>query len=189
MALTPTIYRVSLDLSHVDRDIYAKLTATVARHPSETAERLVLRLLAYGLCYEEGLVFTRGISAGDEPDLWSKEPDGRVDLWLEVGLPEPERLLKMARHARRVVLLAAGAQRWRWESSHLAKCSALPNLTVFGLDAGFVQQLAGRLERAVVWSLTISDGVLYLTDNDLSLETPVEVLAGPGFAAPERETR
>ena len=177
MALTPTIYRVSIHLSHVDRGCYEHLQATVARHPSETAERLVARLLAYALCYEPDLVFTKGIAAGDEPDLWRKGGDGRVELWLEVGLPDPDRLLKAARHAARVILLASGSARWRWESAHLARLAAVPNLQVLGLDYDFVQQVAALLQRAIEWSVTVTDGTLYLNIGEVTLETAVEVLA------------
>jgi len=174
MALTPTIYRVQIQLAHVDRDCYEQLQATVARHPSETAERLVLRLLAYALCFEPGLVFTRGIAAGDEPDLWLLGADGRAETWLEVGLPDPERLLKAARHAGRVILLAAGNGRWRWEAAHLARLAAVPNITVYALDFAFVQQAAARLQRAIEWSVTVTEGTLYLSFDDTTLETPVE---------------
>ena len=78
MARSATIYRVQLELSHVDRDVYAELQLTLARHPSETMERTITRLLAYGLRYDEGLEFGRGVSATDEPDLWRREGDGRV---------------------------------------------------------------------------------------------------------------
>jgi len=177
VALTPTIYRVSIQLSHVDRDCYEHLQTTVARHPSETAERLVARLLAYALCFEPGLVFTRGIAAGDEPDLWRKGGDGRVELWLEVGLPDPERLIKAARHAGRVVLLASGSGRRRWEEAHLGRLDAIPNLRVYGLDFDFVRQVASLLQRAIEWSVTVTDGTLYLDVDDTALATTVEVLA------------
>ncbi len=75
MALPSTIHRATIQLADIDSDRYESLQATVARHPSETAERLTARLLAYALCFEEGLVFTRGIAAGDEPDLWCKGPE------------------------------------------------------------------------------------------------------------------
>lgn len=176
MALPPTIYRATIELADVDRDRYESLQATVARHPSETAERLVARLLAYALCYEEGLAFTKGICAGDEPDLWSKTPDGRVALWLEVGLPDPERLLKASRHAERVVLVACGAGRPRWEATHLARLATASNLTIYGLDGDFVAQLVERLQRSVAWSLTVTEGTLYLTVGEETLEGPLEVL-------------
>ena len=80
MALPSTVYRATIQLSHVDRGIYDTLQATLARHPSETAERLVLRLLAFAICYGPDVAFTRGVGAGDEPDLWVKGGDGRVAL-------------------------------------------------------------------------------------------------------------
>jgi len=178
MALPPTIYRAVIELADIDRDCYEKLQVTVARHPSETADRLVARLLAYALCYEEELVFTKGICAGDEPDLWRKGPDGRVVLWVEVGLPEAERLLKASRHAERVVLLASGGGRWRWEAMHLPKLAAAANLTVLGIDQGFIDQLVAHLQRGIDWSLTVTEGRLYLTVAGETLETQKQVLAG-----------
>jgi uncharacterized protein YaeQ len=130
MALPASIHRVDIDLSDIDCGRNSRLEVTVARHPSETAERLVLRLLAYALCYEEGLVFTRGISAGNEPDLWVKRPDGRVQTWVEVGLPDPERLRKSSRHAERVILVGGGGGLQRWLNQHQAKLASITNLTV-----------------------------------------------------------
>lgn len=179
VALTPTIYRAVIALADVDGARYERLSVTVARHPSETAERLVARLLAYALCHEEGLVFTRGIAAGDEPDLWSKLPDGRVDLWVEVGLPEADRLIKAARHARRVILCASGAQRWRWEAQQLPRLAAVANLTVLGLAPELVDGLVQRLERGIDWSLTISGAALYVATGDTTITAPFEQLKAP----------
>lgn len=179
MALPSTIYRASIQLSDVDRNLYETLQATVARHPSETAERLVARLLAYALCYEPGLVFTRGVGAGDEPDLWAKGPDGRVTLWIEVGLPEPERLVKSSRHVERAVLFGCGPSLPRWADQHLAKLAGIPNLTVLGFDQGFLNQVVARLERSIDWSLTITEGSLYLNVGGETLETTLAHLSGP----------
>lgn len=178
MALPSTVYRASIELSDMDRGIFEHLQATVARHPSETEERLVARLLAFALCYEPELAFTKGIGAGDEPDLWVRGPDGRTTLWVEVGLPDPERLVKASRHAARVVLLAAGSSRRRWEEQHLPRLAALPNLTVVGLDHVFLRGLAERLERSVSWTLTLTEGTLYLTVGGETLETTLVRLAG-----------
>ena len=178
MALPSTVYRASIELAHVDRNQYASLQATVARHPSETAERLVARLLAYALCYGEGLAFTRGICAGDEPDLWVREGDGRVALWVEVGLPDPERLLKASRHAGRVVLVAVGPSRWNWERQHLERLAATPNITVLGLDQELIARLVERLERSVVWSVTVSDATIYVDTGGATVEGTVALLAG-----------
>ncbi len=178
MALPPTIYRVSLQLSDLDRNCYEHLQFTVARHPSETAERLAARLFAYALCHEEGLVFSKGVGAGDEPDLWAKAADGRVRLWVEVGQPDPERLLRASRHAEQVVLFACGGNRWRWEKAHLPRLAAIANLTVYGLEDEFLQQIVARLQRAIEWSLTVTEGMLYLTVGETTLEAPLITLLG-----------
>jgi uncharacterized protein YaeQ len=178
MALPATIHRVAVEIADIDRGRYARLEASVARHPSETAERLVLRLLAYALCYDEELTFTKGIAAGDEPDLWAREADGRVREWVEVGLPDPERLRKASRHAGRVALVAGGSGLRRWLEQHQAKLVALTNLTVVTLDPAFVGRLAETLERVVEWSVTVSGGVLYLTKGGDTLESPVTIVQG-----------
>lgn len=181
MALPSTIHRATIQLSHVDRGIYETLQATLARHPSETAERLVLRLLAYAICYEPDLTFTKGICAGDEPDLWSKGPDGRVSLWIEVGTPEPERLLKASRHAGRAVLLASGPSRFRWDELYRVKLADVHNLAVMGVDFMFVSQVAAGLERSIAWDLTITGGTIYLTSAGKTQETALEVLGDSAF--------
>lgn len=178
MALPSTVYRASIALSDLDRGRYENLQFTIARHPSETAERLLLRLLAFALCHEPELVFTKGICAGDEPDLWVKEPDGRVALWVEVGLPDPERLIKASRHAGRVVLVCGGASRLRWQAQHLAKLAAVPNLRVLGLDAEFLGRLAAHLQRSVQWELTLTEGMIYLGVGGQTLETALESVCG-----------
>jgi uncharacterized protein YaeQ len=178
MALPSTIHRVAIDLSDIDCGRYTRLEVTVARHPSETAERLILRVLAYALCYEEGLVFTKGISAGNEPDLWVKRPDGRVQEWVEVGLPDPERLRKTSRHAERVVLVAGGGGLQRWLNQHQLKLASITNLTLLTLAPAFVNRLAETLERVVEWSVTVTEGVLYLNRGDESLESPITIVQG-----------
>ncbi|HEY5974014.1 MAG TPA: YaeQ family protein [Geobacteraceae bacterium] len=179
MALPVTIYRATIQLSHVDRNIYATLPVTVARHPSETAERLVARLLAYALWYEPDLTFTKGISAGDEPDLWSLGPDNRVALWLEIGLPDPERLVKASRHAGRTALFACGSNLARWQAQHLAKLAAIANLTLLTVDQSFLDQLVSRLERTLSWDVTVTEGTIYLEVAGTVLSTTLQHLSGP----------
>ena len=175
MALPSTIYRVTIQLSDVDRGLYETLQATVARHPSETGERLVARLLAYALFFEEGLNFTRGVSAGDEPDLWIKGPDERVLLWVEVGLPEAERLIKAGRHAGRVALVACGKGLPVWEQQQLPRLSDMANLTVLRFSQPFINQLTDRLERSINWSVTITDGNLYVSIGEHTLEAELQL--------------
>lgn len=169
MALPATIYRVSIQLSDVDRNRYATLTTTVARHPSETAQRLIARLIAYSLCYEEDIAFTRGICEGDEPDLWTKSLDDRVIDWIEVGLPEAKRLIKAGRHCEQVVLFAYGAAFDRWLTGCRSQLAAMKNLRLFYLSDDLIDPLVALLKRSVDWQLTCSDKTLYLTVEDESI--------------------
>lgn len=171
MALPSTIYRVSIQLSDVDRGVYESLQATVARHPSETAERLVARLLAFALFHEPELAFARGVGAGDEPDLWVKGPDGRVLLWVEAGLPDAERLIKAGRHAERVALVACGKTLPLWEQQQRPKLAGMANLTIRSFDHAFINRLVETLDRSVAWTVTISDATLYLTVGDETFES------------------
>jgi uncharacterized protein YaeQ len=171
MALPSTIYRVNISLSDVDRGIYETLQTTVALHPSETPERLAARLLAFALFYDSELAFTKGVGAGDEPDLWMKGPDGRTLLWIEVGLPEAERLIKAGRHSERVALIAIGRALLSWEQQQLPKLAGIDNLQILTFDLGFIGSLAATLERSITWSVTLSDNHLYINSGTETFET------------------
>jgi uncharacterized protein YaeQ len=173
MATGTTIYRATVQLADSDRGVYTELRATLARHPSETAERLVTRLLAYALFYEPGLVFTKGISDGDQPDLWVLEADSRVALWLEVGLPDVTRIAKACRHATRVLLFLSGQRRRVWEGQHLKRLAEESNLAIWTVEQSLIKQLSEYLERSIAWSVTVSGGVVYLALEGHSLETPL----------------
>lgn len=176
MALPSTVHKAAIQLADVDRGIYGTLQATVARHPSETAERLVARLLAYAIFYDEELTFTKGICAAEEPDLWIKGGDGRVLFWVEVGLPDPERIIKASRHAQRVALLACGKTFANWEQQHLSKLEKAANVTVIGVDQAFIARVTALLERAIVWSITLTEGTCYLTVGEETVETAIRTL-------------
>lgn len=178
MALPSTIYKTTIQLSDVDRSVYETLQATVARHPSETEERLVARLLAYALLQEPELSFTKGISATEEPDLWVRGGDGRVLVWVEVGLPEGDRIIKASRHSERVALLVCGRTLANWVQLQLPKLEKLANLTIICIDQPFIDRLTAQLERSINWSITITEGTLYLETGDETLETAIQVMLG-----------
>lgn len=178
MALPSTIYRVAIQLSDVDRGVYETLQTTAARHPSETEDRLVARMLAYALFYEPELAFTKGLSAVDEPDLWLKGPDGRVRLWVEVGLPDAERIVKAGRHSERVVLVACGRTFLNWEQQHLPKLAGMSNLTLVCFGQSFINNLTARLDRTINWSVTVSDGCIYVDAGGETFEALLDVRAG-----------
>jgi uncharacterized protein YaeQ len=173
MALPSKVFKANIQLAHIDHGHYEALQATVAQHPSETEERLLARLLAYAIFYEDDLTFTKGLCATDEPDLWVKGGDGRVQFWVEVGLPDAERIVKASRHAERVALLAFGRALPGWQQQHLPKLANISNLTVITIDQPFLARLVERLERFISWSITITEGVCYLTSGDETLETAV----------------
>lgn len=179
MAQRSTVHRVSIELADTDRQVFEDLQLSVARADSETAHRLMARLIAYCLCYEPDIEFTRGVCIGDEPDVWVKEPGDRVKVWIEVGLPDPKRLAKAARHCERVVALAYGRRLPDWTAETLALVGTLPNVTLASLDYGFLDRLVGTLDRTIVWSLTISGGTLYLTSGKQQFETAPAPLFGP----------
>ena len=136
------------------------------------------RLLALAIFYEPDLAFTKGLSATDEPDIWVKGPDGRTLLWVEVGLPEAERVIKAARHAERVALLACGRALANWDQQHLPKLEGIANLTVVSVEQAFISALASKLARSITWSVTITEGALYLTAGDETHETAIRVKTG-----------
>ncbi|MES9871346.1 MAG: YaeQ family protein [Sedimenticola sp.] len=162
MADKSTIYKARLNLSDVDQGCYQQLDLTLAMHPSETEHRLVVRLIAYALCYQEGLTFTKGICDGDSPDIWLQNPGGKLSQWVEVGLPMPERIESACRRSDHVALFIYGRQRHRWERANLDRLGNLDNLTVIALPDMLLDALTDELERTMAWSLTITDGILYL---------------------------
>ncbi|SFH26923.1 YaeQ family protein [Modicisalibacter xianhensis] len=177
MALTATPYKVDLSLSDLDRDVYATLRFTVARHPSETEERLAVRLLAYALWYAEGLAFGRGLSDVDEPALWEKSLDERILHWIEVGQPDAERLTWCSRRAERVSLLAYGNRRG-WETRVLPSVDTLGNLNIAALPQAPLAALAENLPRSVKWAVMLSEDTLFVTDERGQHELPLEWLQG-----------
>jgi len=178
MARGATIYKVSLEISLVDRHVYAERSITVARHPSETHERTLVRVLAYALRYEDSLEFGRGVSAIDEPDLWSREGDGRPRQWIEVGQPEAKRLIKAARQSERTTLFAFGEGLARWRDAQLPDLMDQADLSIARVDDAFLADLSAATDRQLRWSVTLSDGLLFLTSGEDSFETSLEVWLG-----------
>lgn len=177
MALPSTTYKIELNLTDMDRSVYENLRFTVARHPSETEERLAARLIAYCLFYHEQLAFGRGLSDVDEPALWEKSLDDRVLHWIEVGQPDAERITWCSRRAERFTLLAYGNLRV-WQGRVLEPLRTLKNIHVLAVDQEALANLAQDLPRALSWSVMISDGELFVTDERGQHEIPLQWLVG-----------
>ena len=177
MALQATPYKVECNLTDMDRGVYESLRFTVARHPSETEERLGARLVAYALYYDERLAFGRGLSDVDEPALWEKSLDDRVLHWIEVGQPDAERLTWCSRRAERVTLVAYGNLRV-WQERILPNVKNLKNLTIVALDSEVLQAVTQDFSRSIQWDIMISDGAFFITDGQGQHELPLTWLLG-----------
>ena len=177
MALQATPYKVELNLTDIDRNVYENLRFTVAKHPSETEERLAVRLIAYALWYHEQLAFGRGLSDVDEPALWEKSLDDRVLHWIEVGQPDAERITWCSRRTEKFSLAAYGNLRV-WQTKVLDSVRSLKNINVVAVGQEALEALARDLPRAVNWSVMISDGELFVTDERGQHEIPLEWLHG-----------
>lgn len=169
MALKPTIYKLKLMLSDMDRDLYKPLQLTVAQHPSETLERMMVRVLAYCINVEEGLEFGKGLSVSDEPDIWLRTLDDRIKLWLDVGEPGVDRIKKASRISETVKIYSFNTKSPVWWSQEGSKLSAL-NAKVYQLDWSGVQRLAAMVERTMDFSLTLSGGSAYFTADNSHCE-------------------
>jgi uncharacterized protein YaeQ len=165
MALKSTIFKAELQVSDLDRHYYAAHALTLARHPSETDERMMVRLLAFALFAGERLEFGRGLSAEDEPALWQKDLTGAIELWIEVGLPDERELRKACGKAQRVVVLCYGGRGADlWWNQNRDKLERLRNLAVMNLPAAASQGLAALARRSMGLQFTIQDGQAWLTD-------------------------
>lgn len=168
MALKPTIYKAQVELADSDRNCFESLSLTLARHPSETLERMAVRLLAYCLNCTRGLEFTKGIYTADEPDLWVHADHGDIEHWIEVGQPELARLRKACGRARLVSVFtfAKGASTW-WKLNGDA-IGALPHLRVWQFDWSEIQVAAALLDRTVQLNTSIVGGIIYLDNGSAS---------------------
>lgn len=165
MALTATIYRVELQIADMDRGYYTTHPLTVARHPSETEERLMVRLLAFALHASERLEFTRGLCVDDEPELWSRDLTGEIDLWIDIGQPDERRIRKACHRASAVAVYAyggQGAELW-WEKLK-NRVERFGNLQVHRLPAAATRELGTLAQRSLALQCTIQDGLIWLGD-------------------------
>ena len=179
MALKATIYKVDLSLADMDRNHYADYALTLARHPSENDQRMMVRLLAFMRYADELLAFGKGLSTDDEPYLWRRDHTGAIDLWIVVGQPDERWLRKASGRAARVVVFNYGgrvAQLW-WEQNR-AVLERLPNLTVWRLAPDDTQALAAIADRSLRLQCLIQDGEMLITDERNSLRVVPELVCG-----------
>ncbi|HEY5801228.1 MAG TPA: YaeQ family protein [Burkholderiaceae bacterium] len=161
MALKATIYKADLQIADMDRNYYDTHALTLARHPSETDERMMVRLFAFARHASESLAFTKGLFDVDEPDLWQKDLTGAIELWIEVGQPDEKRIMKACGRAAQVVVYSYASNSHIWWKALAPKLARARNVTVYQLDPGCSQQLAGLAERNMQLQCTIQDGQIW----------------------------
>ena len=177
MAIKSTIYKVDLQIADMDRNYYGQHSLTLAKHPSETDERLMVRLIAFALYADEYLVFGKGLSDDEEPDLWQKDLTGAIQLWIDVGLPTERDIRKACGRSKQVVVVLYGGRIadmwWTQNSKALLKNN---NLTILNLPD--TQELTAAAERGLTMSCTIQDGQILVSHDTGSFDISPVMLKG-----------
>ncbi|MFO8140289.1 MAG: YaeQ family protein [Marinobacter sp.] len=178
MALKATIFKASLHIADMDRHYYSDHHLTIARHPSENDERMMIRLLAFALNANDTLEFSKGLITDDEPELWQKSLSGEIELWIDLGLPDEDRIRKSCNRAQKVILYTYGGRAVPvWWDKHHSKLERFGNLTIVDLPAESTAALAGLVERSMSFQVSIQDGeVTFSNDKDLVSITPEQRL-------------
>ena len=161
MALKPTIYKALVDVSDLDNDKYHTLNLTLAQHPSETIERMMVRLLVYCLNATESLAFAKGLSSIEEPDIWEKTLDNQIALWIEVGEPDPERLRKATHLADRVMVYCFNTKSDVWWQQSAKKIVAL-DAEVIQFAWPDIVSLSALVERTMNFSVTVTGNSAFI---------------------------
>jgi len=163
MALTATLYNFDIELADADRSVYESMALRVARHPSESEEYLVTRVLAYLLEYTEGIEFSRGVSEPDDPAIAVRDLSGTINTWIDIGLPAAARLHKASKAAGRVAVYVHKDPRQFVKALDGEKIHRAAELEIYAIDRALIGGLVARLERRVAFSLSVTDRELYVS--------------------------
>jgi uncharacterized protein YaeQ len=163
MAEAATIYNFAIDLADMDRGVYETLELRVARHPSETTEYMLVRVLAYCLEYQEGISLTEGVSSGDEPALLVRDLTGRVIAWIEVGMPDAARLHRGSKHAGRVAVYTHRDTRQLMAQLSGAKIHRGSEIPIRAFNRSTIDEIVALIDRRTSLSLSVTHGELYIS--------------------------
>ncbi|WP_299659555.1 YaeQ family protein [uncultured Psychromonas sp.] len=177
MALKPTIFKMNINVSNLDQDLYETIPLTIAQHPSETTERMVTRILAFVLNNQEFLSFTKGLSEADDPDIWAKNYSDEFLLWVDVGEPGFERIKKACRQAKSVKVYTFNTKSNVWWKQSLKDFSKI-TAQVYQFDFEQIQSFASLVERTMDFSITLTDNVFYIAADKGSCEVNLTTLKG-----------
>jgi uncharacterized protein YaeQ len=180
MAPNSTVYKVELQVSDMDRHYYATHVLTMAQHPSETEERLMVRLAVFALYADERLEFGRGLSSEDEPDLWRTDRNGEIAQWIDLGQPDEQRIRKACGRARQVIIVSysgRGAGIW-WEKNSVS-LQRSKNLTVIDIPGETTEALGALADRTMRLQCLIQDGHAQILDGDRTVTIEPTLRMGP----------
>jgi uncharacterized protein YaeQ len=169
MALSATVFAVDVDLADSDRQVYEQLSLRLARHPSESAEFLVARLLAYCLEYREGIEFSRGLCDADDPPIAVRDLTGELQAWIDVGTPSAERLHRASKAAARVVVYRQWLRQLEGAVIHRREA-----VRIQAFDPAFVAALVARLERRMSFALSVAEGEVFVAFADAAIAGRVQ---------------
>jgi len=180
MAIKATIYKAGIQIADMDRGFYEDLNLTIARHPSETDERMMVRIYAFALHAAEGLKFTEGIAAKeDEPDIWLKNLMGDIDVWIEVGLPDEKKIKKACNRSKEVYVYPyAGRSVQTWWKPIAGRLSKHKNLNVIALPQEATKALAKLAQRTMSLHFNVQDGQIWMGDSKNNILVEPEVVFG-----------
>ena len=181
MALKATIHKVRLQLADMDRNIYGDHELTIARHPSETDERMLMRVLAFALNVPAddargALELAKSLWDTDEPDLWQRDLTGDVVHWIDVGQPDDRRLSKAASRAEKVTVYSYASSTPIWWQGLQGKLVRAPKVAIWSVDPEQSQALAALVARSMAWQVTVQDGTVWVSDTVHSVEITPKVL-------------
>jgi len=171
--LTATIYNLDIDLADIDRGVYQRLDLRVALQPSETVEYMLMRVFAYCLEYRDGIALTEGVAAGDEPAVLIRDLTGRINAWIEVGMPDSGRLHRGHKLAGRAAVYTHRDTRKLLAQLIAAKVHRLADIPVFAFERSFVEAVASLIERRSHLSLSITERELYLEISGRTFTTTI----------------
>lgn len=176
MALNATIFKAELTITDMDRGYYATHALVLARHPSETDERMMVRLLAFALNADEALAFGKGLGSDDDADLWRKDLTGAIQLWIIVGLPDEKMVRKACGRAAQVRLYPYGRSAAKWWQDNGSTLARSDNLSVIELAPAATQAMAELAQRTMQLQCTVQDGTVWLTDGARTVEIAPVIL-------------
>ena len=171
MAIKATIFKANLQIADMERHYYQDHALTLARHPSETDERMMVRLLAFALHAHEYLEFDQGMTADDDADLWQKDLTGSIELWIDVGLPDEKLIRKACGRANQVIVYTYGGRvADMWFAQNASQFERLKNLSVINFPVENTRALAKLAQRTMQLQCTIQDGQVWISDGEESVQ-------------------